>query len=458
MNKVVNWDLYNQNSQSDWFDSEWQFGVKDGFDIVIGNPPYIRQEKIKQWKAQFKQSYQVFTGTADIYTYFYEKGFNLLSENGHLCYITSNKWMRAKYGEKLRYFFKNDTGLKQIIDFEGKQIFENATVDTNILLCGKQKTDSFNYQKQLPNENNPLFTMSIADLSSNAYTLQPPEILALKKKIEICGTPLKDWNINIYRGILTGFNEAFIIDTAKRNELIAQDPKSAEIIRPILRGRDIKAYEHNWAGLWIIFIPWHFPLHKDKSITGVSEKAERAFQGQYPIIYNHLLQYKDKLSKRNKAETGIRYEWYAMQRCANTYLAEFEKEKIVWQRVTKKAMFCLVKPDIFIQDSMAFITTNENTNYLMAILNSKLIKLFVEMFVHKYGDAGYLLSNQYVEQLPIPQISKTAQQPFIELVDKILQAKQDGKDTTALETQIDKLVYQLYNLTNDEIKIIEGED
>ena len=434
MQKVVHWDLYNQNAVENWFDPEWQFGVKNGFDIVLGNPPYIRQESIREFKPHFKQNYQVFTGTADIYTYFYEKGFNLLSATGHLCYITSNKWMRAKYGEKLRYFFKNNTKLQQIIDFEGKQIFANATVDTNILLCSKTGDNKkFTYQKQLPDSKNSLFTMAISDLSDNAYTLQPPAILALKKKIEQIGTPLKEWDIKIYRGVLTGFNEAFIIDTAKKDELIAKDPKSAEIIKPILRGRDIKAYEHHWAGLWLINSHNNPPVNIDG----------------YPAIKAHLEQYYPQLKKRQ--DKGITP--YNLRNCA--YLAEFEKEKIVWQRVTKQPMFCLVKSDIFIQDSMAFITTNENTNYLMAILNSKLIKLFVEMFVHKYGNTGYLLSNQYVEQLPIPKISTTAQQPFIELVNQILTAKKNNETTALLEAKIDKMVYRLYKLTVDEIKIIE---
>ncbi len=433
------------------------FDKSDGFDIVIGNPPYIRQEKIKQWKERFKLAFQTFTGTADIYTYFYEKGFNLLSENGHLCYITSNKWMRAKYGEKLRYFFKNNTGLKQIIDFEGKQIFEHATVDTNILLCGKQKTDNFDYQKQLPNEKNPLFTMAVQDLSDNAYTLQPPEILALKKKIESCGTPLKDWDISINYGIKTGFNKAFIIDNDTKDALCKSDPNSAQIIKPILRGRDIKAYESNWAGLWIIFIPWHFPLHKDKSITGASEKAEKAFQGQYPIIYNHLLQYKDKLSKRNKAETGIRYEWYAMQRCANTYYEEFAKEKIVYPNMTKFLPFIYDK-EYFFTNQKCFIITGKNLKYLTSYLNSKLFKaVFKNNFPELQGGTREL-SKVFFRELCIPQIPKLDQQPFVKLADKIIQAKQHDKDTTTLETQIDKMVYQLYDLTADEIKIIENKD
>ncbi|SMN01105.1 putative type IIS restriction/modification enzyme [uncultured Candidatus Thioglobus sp.] len=450
--KVVDWDLYNQNSVSDWFDPEWMFGVKDGFDIVLGNPPYIRQEKIKQWKKQFEQSYQVFTGTADIYTYFYEKGFHLLNENGHLCYITSNKWMRAKYGEKLRYFFKETTHLKQIIDFEGEQIFENATVDTNILLCGKHAQapdESFHYQKQLPDEENPLFTMAIADLSSNAYTLQAPEILALKKKIETIGTPLKDWDINIYRGVLTGFNEAFIIDTAKRDELIAQDPKSAEIIKPILRGRDIKAYEHHWVGLWIIAT---FPVLKIDI-------------DYYPAIKNHLLDFgKDRLEQagkklpdgtKSRKKTGNK--WFETQDQIG-YHAEFEKEKIVYSEIVQKPQFYLDKDNHYIE-ATAFIMSGSSLKFLVALLHSQLITYTFKMFYAGggLGEKGYRYKKVFLEQLPIPQISATEQQPFIDLVDKILTAKKDDKDTTALEAQIDKMVYRLYNLSPAEIKIIEAE-
>lgn len=151
---------------------------------------------------------------------------------------------------------------------------------------------------------------------------------SIKRKIEAVGTPLRDWDIQIYRGVLTGCNEAFIISTEKRNEILAncqsddERKRTEELIRPILRGRDIKRYSYDWANLWLIWIPWHFPLHFDNSIQGASEKAEKAFTEQYPAVYNHLLQYKSKLSARNKAETGIRYEWYALQRWGANYWEE----------------------------------------------------------------------------------------------------------------------------------------
>ncbi len=438
--------------------TEWRFEFPNllddngdfiGFDIVIGNPPYIRQESIKEFKLQFQQAFSVFVGTADIYTYFYEKGVQLLNDNGHLCYITSNKWMRAKYGEKLRGFFKHQTQLKQIIDFEGQQVFENATVDTNILLCGKTANTQpdFAYQKKLPDENNPLFNMVIGDLSANAYTLQAPEILALKKKIEQIGTPLKDWDIRINYGIKTGFNEAFIINTAKRDELIAADPKSAEIIKPILRGRDIKAYQHHWAGLWVILAKY---------------QSNQYLEQEYPIIYNHLKQYKEKLKQRGQCRYGGKgnqgqHHWLELDNNpSDTYLAEFAKEKIVYSEIVKKPQFYFDVENYY-AEATSFIMTGESIKFLMAFLHSKLITYVFKLFYAGggLGETGYRYKKAFFEQLPIPQISKPAQQPFIALVNKILTAKQQAQDTRTLETQIDKMVYGLYSLTDDEIRIVE---
>ena len=426
------------------------FDSHNGFDIVIGNPPYIRQEKIKEFKQQFSQSFSVFTGTADIYTYFYEKGVQLLNNNGHLCYITSNKWMRAKYGEKLRCFFKHQSQLKQIIDFEGEQIFENATVDTSILLCGKTPNTqiNFEYQKQLPDDTNPLFNMAIEDLSTNAYTLQASEILALKKKIEHIGTPLKEWDISIYRGVLTGFNEAFIIDTSKRDELIAQDPKSTDIIKPILRGRDIQRYEHHRAEKWIIAT---FPVLKINI-------------DNYPAIKNHLISFgKDRLAQVGKKlpdgtisrkKTGNK--WFETQDQIG-YHAEFEKEKIVYNDIAKKLSFSLSESGEYLNNTVYFIADNNNLLFQLAILNSNLIDWYYKQISAQLGSGVVRMFSIYVKQLPIPKISKTEQQPFIDCVNEILTTKKSGKDTIALETKIDKMVYQLYNLTADEIKIIEGE-
>jgi hypothetical protein len=291
--------------------------------------------------------------------------------------------------------------------------------------------------------------------TSDAWTISGEIERKIKEKIERIGTPLKDWDIKINYGIKTGFNEAFIIDGKRKDELIAADPKSAEIIKPILRGRDIKRYKAEFADLWIIFIPWHFPLHKDPTISGASEKAEDAFKKEYPAIYNHLLQYKNQLSKRNKEETGIRYEWYALQRCANTYLEEFEKEKVVWAETDQNFNLVIVGKGIYLQKT-CFMILGKSIKFLNAVLNSNLIQYIIRKIAPNLGEKGMSLTKESVKLIPIPKISEEEQQPFIELVDKILQKKENNEDTTAEEQEIDNLVYRLYDLTEEEIEIIEG--
>ncbi len=447
------------------------FHENGGFDVVIGNPPYVRQELIRKMKPALKKRYMIYTGTSDLYTYFYEQGYNLLRQQATLSFITSNKWMRAKYGKKLRTMLKDKTTIIGIIDFAGHQVFE-ATVDTNVLLFKKNPSaKSHTIQTTIiqPDYESTMllatyiikvgFAMPQHALQHTSFVILDEKTLSIKQKVERIGTPLKDWDIKIYRGIITGFNKAFIIDTATKEKLCYENPKSAEVIKPLLRGRDIRRYRVEWADLWLIYIPWHFPLHQDNSIQGVSMKAEKAFEREYSTIYQYLLKYKKRLSARNKAETNIRYEWYALQRFGSNYYEEFEKEKIVWQRVTKEPMFCLAKKSMYISDSMAFFTVPEkNTNFLFGILNSKIIAFYVENMTHKYGNTGYLLSNQYVERLPIPKIPHTEQAPIITLVEKILTAKSADPhaDTSAWESEIDRLVYQLYGLTAEEIAIVEG--
>lgn len=461
--QVASFDPYDQNHFAEWFDPEWMFGMTNGFDIVIGNPPYIQLQKDggKLAKEYKKQGFQTFERTGDIYTLFYEKGIQLLKNYGILTYITSNKWMRAGYGKSTRAFFCQHNPLK-LIDL-GSGVFESATVDTNILLIQKTTQKPTHYHlKALDIAKEKNITSfdafahrwtTLTQLSEEAWAIASDIEQRIKQKIEQKGTPLKNWDINIYRGILTGYNEAFIIDGKKKDELIAQDPKSAEIIKPILRGRDIKRYKAEFADLWLIYIPWHFPLHKDENIKGASEKAEKEFEKQYPAIYEHLLSHKEKLSARNKAETGIRYEWYALQRWASDYYPEFEKEKIVWNRIASIKEFSLVEKGIFIQDSMHFIV-GKNLSFFIAILNSKLFSWLLNLIVGTAagGNAG---NADNVKNIPIPALSEEEQLPFVELVEAILAKKERNEDTTALEAEIDLLVYKLYDLSYEEVKVID---
>ena len=248
---------------------------------------------------------------------------------------------------------------------------------------------------------------SICDFnSSDSWVILSPIEQSIKRKIEAVGTPLKDWDIQINYGIKTGFNDAFIISTEKRNEILSncktedERTRTAELIRPILRGRDIKRYGYDWANLWLIYIPWHFPYQFDESIQGASKKAEDAFREQYPAVYSHMLQYKEPLSKRNKAETGIRYEWYAMQRWGAKYWEDFNKPKIVWNRIAAIKQFAYVEDEFFIQDSMHFII-GSNLQYLCSVLNSKIIQWLLSTIIGEAagGNAG---NADNIWNLPIP--------------------------------------------------------
>ena len=460
--QLAAWNPYDQNAVSPFFDPEWMFGVADGFDIVIGNPPYIQLQNNGGELAKLYENcnYSTFARTGDIYCLFYERGWQLLKKNGHLCYITSNKWMRAGYGEKTREFFANKTNPMLLIDFAGVKIFESATVDTNILLfaksnnqhetvcavTNKQNKDSVKNLSDFVQQQN-----SICDFnSSDSWVILSPIEQSIKRKIEAVGTPLKDWDIQINYGIKTGFNDAFIITTVKREEILAncqtedERKRTAELIRPILRGRDIKRYGYDWANLWLIYIPWHFPYQFDESIQGASEKAEKAFKEQYPTVYSHLLQYKEPLSKRNKAETGIRYEWYAMQRWGAKYWEDFSKQQIVWIELSDEPKFALAEEIMSV--NTVFFMTGEHILHLLGLLNSKLITWY---FKHCIGTTSGVGTNRWlkytIEQIPMAPVCQK-----LEDLSLLISKSYDQE----INQEIDLSVCRLYNLNDEETTYI----
>ena len=290
--------------------------------------------------------------------------------------------------------------------------------------------------------------------NSDSWVILSPIEQSIKRKIEAVGTPLKDWDINIYRGVLTGYNEAFIISTEKREEILAncqsedERERTAELIRPILRGRDIKRYGYNWANLWLIYIPWHFPYQFDESIKGASDKAEEAFKEQYPAVYNHMLQYKEPLSKRNKAETGIRYEWYAMQRWGAKYWEDFSKPKILWKRVGSILRFCYSDNDFLGLDSTCF-ATGINIEYVCCVLNSP-IGHYLLKDAPKTGTGDLLVSVQAIEPIQIPQVGSEMNLIFKRLLEELI----NGESLTN-EKEISRKIFKLYDLSLDEQSYIE---
>ena len=286
--------------------------------------------------------------------------------------------------------------------------------------------------------------------SSDSWVILSPIEQSIKKKIESVGTPLKDWDINIYRGVLTGCNEAFIIDSKKRDEILSncqtedERQRTAELIRPILRGRDIKRYGYDWANLWLIYIPWHFPYQFDESIQGASEKAERAFKEQYPAVYSHMLQYKEPLSKRNKAETGIRYEWYAMQRWGAKYWEDFNKPKIIFQEIVQSSQFLYDERTHYMCNDTGRIIVGKHLPFILGVLNSKIFFYAVKKFYGGgvLGEHGIRMKHTFFGNFPCL--------PYNRQIENISQQLSNQYDID-LANQLDDFIYSLYSLTKEEI-------
>lgn len=438
-----------------YFSEVWH--EKGGFDVVIGNPPYVQIQKFsgqQEQKAWQKQNYETFAKTGDIYCLFYEKGYRLLRKQGVLAFITSNKWMRAAYGEKLRRFFSQKTQPRTLIDFSSFQVFDSATVDTNVLIFTKEDR-SKPVRACLINRaftrSTPLdafaekHSIQLDDVSAESWVISEKAHYAVKKRIESVGVPLKDWDISINYGIKTGFNEAFIIDGKKKDELIAQDPKSAEIIKPFLNGRDLKRYKLTFKDTWLLFIPWHFPLHSDTQIKGASMPAEKAFQKDYPAVYEYLVGYKSQLSDRNKSETGKRYEWYALQRCAASYYEEFSRKKIVWGNLALSAQFSLAEEGFFI-NAPSNLISGEYLHYLLAVLNSEVGDYYVRSLGVTRSGGYFEYKPMFVEKLPVPQIGLNEKKSFGVCADYVLltTANEHHLQSAFFEQLIDGLVYELY--------------
>ncbi|MCH3782003.1 Eco57I restriction-modification methylase domain-containing protein [Campylobacter jejuni] len=459
---------------------EWRFefpeildddGNFKGFDLIIGNPPYIRQEEIKELKNTLSKNYKVYKGTADIYTYFYELGFNVLKENGILSFITSNKYTRAGYGEALREFLLKNTCILKYIDLNGIKVFDSATVDTSILSFEKIKIkeNTFKYLS-LNNELLKNYDFEISaikeflnisqnSLSKESFAFNDESTNALKTKIEKLGTPLKDWHgLNINYGIKTGLNEAFIITTEKKDEILAnckdedEKERTAKLIRKMLRGRDIKRYRYEWAGLWVI------NTHNGyKSKNG--EKVEAINIEHYPSLKKHFDEFYPQLEKRS--DKGLTP--YNLRNCA--YIEEFEKEKIVWNPVSGEYLFSYIKEHIFFNNSLFMMTLDVfSLKYILAFMNSNCYKWLITLKTNLIQTGSYAYgAKDKIERLPIPKINSKNQKlvdELINLVDEILKAKEQNKNasTQELENKINSLTYKLYNLTEDEIKIIENKE
>lgn len=458
---IANWNPYASNDYAKFFDPGIMFGL-DSLNMVITNPPYIRQEDIPNKAALREAGYKVFNATSDIYTYFYELAFWLLEPGGIAAFITSNKWMRSKYGTKLRDILGSSSKLHAIIDFGGYQVFESATVDTNIIIfennlpAADHMLPFVNVSKAFDGNNlSKYFYEHKGDIPQssfkiNGWTLADFQVLSLKNKIESIGKPLKDWDVNIYYGIKTGCNEAFIIDTPTKERLCAEDPKSARIIKPILRGRDISRYRYQWAGLWVIST---FPA-LDLNID------------DYPAIKAYLAGFGKKLEQSGKSgcRKKTNNKWFETQDTI-AYYREFEKEKIVYPNMTKYLPFMLDTKQFYTNQKCFILTRTTGSLFpLLGLLNSKLIYFYIKSTFPELLGGTRELNKDRFELLPVCSLIVDNHQ-LADLVSKIIVINEtvsdscsliENKDYQFILSQINQIVYQLYNLTPEEIALIES--
>ena len=418
---------------------------KQGFDIAIANPPYVHLRRLdsEQRRAYDNVGFITLARMGDIYQIFFERGCQLLRPGqGILAYITSNSWLKADYGKPLRrYFSENHTPLS-LLEL-GKDVFE-AIVDSSVLMLrsggaaqsfqavdmDRVESADFPPSQELWGQVNP-------DGDSPWSVLSRTEQSIIGKMREK-GIPLTEWDVAIHVGIITGLNEAFIIDEATKKSLVSQDPKSGEIIRPVLRGRDIQRFQAEWAGLYLIGT--HNGYGKVPAIR----------IDEYPAVKAHLDDYYDRLEKRqNKGRTP-----YNLRSCAHQ--GEFAKEKLLWIELAEEGRFAYDNSGAY-GEATTFMMVGNSLKYLCALLNSTLIRWSLQQIAPTSGMGTFRWKKVYVETIPIPKISAEEQEPFIRLVDEILAAKAANAtaNTEHLEWQLDRLVYNLYGLTEAEDTTIE---
>jgi len=511
---IASWDPYHADHSAPVFDAEWMFDldgknrhatstlrgnftllnethgqmeivpsvtVAIGFDIVIGNPPYVRQEELTSVKAlegtpgerplkeALQEDYFCYTGTADLYVYFYEKSFDLLAVGGVLCFISSNKYFRAAYGEKLRHFLAVNGEVRTLIDFGDAPVFtaiaypsiilvrklretrDKGTLNPTLkdintfqdLIPASARTRTLSWVPEPPIEEFPeiFFTRGFEipqrELKPGGWRLESAANLRLLEKVCRVGPALGEYvRGRIYRGIVTGLNDAFVIDGATRARLIAEDSRSNEIIKPWLRGRDVKRWKTTPKELWLCYIGWETKIN------------------QYPGIKHHLAGFQRKLMDRPEVKAG-RVPWYAMSRYASDYWQEFEKPKVVLPAIADDVEYA-VDRDGFYSNDKTSICVPEKPEFTCALLNSHVLWWVMRQTAATKQGGFYEFKPMYVSKLPIATGNIAVEEQITELAKKVIVRKEVDASAFVddLESEINGLVAHLYGLTEEEYRII----
>ena len=454
------------------FDFQEEFSevfVKGGFDVVIGNPPYVEQKKIKDIKHILEEKYDTYNSMADLYCYFYELAIKMLKTGGVMGYITSNSWLNVDYGINTRKLL-NNYYIIEIEDHNGEKIFSDAQVETNIIILKKIERKNTDVKIVLTKENKTFYFNQEEFIEEKGFLFLDNSLEKLRKKLDENGEPLKNWKIKMNRGIVTGLDKAFIIEKEKYDELTKKDRKNKELIVPLLRGKNIGRYECDFKDLYLVGT---FP-------------AKKINIDNYPSLKSYLETFLpgiQQTGKPNRKKTSNK--WFETQD-AIAYYEEFEKEKLIWAKMTKTSKFTYDTKGYYIPVT-GFVMVGEKLKYLLAMLNSKLIEFaFLNLYGGKTLGEGLDFRISFLEKLPILVPTQEQEEYLTNLADKMLESKEklsklnkllelavvdknyemqlelkekiEELNEEILDTDyaIDSYVYDMYGITEEERVLIEG--
>jgi adenine-specific DNA-methyltransferase len=459
--KMAAWDPFDQNSAAPFFDPEWMYALPTKFDLVIGNPPYVRQEAIKDQKPLLEKHYGgkdrfgnpqgCYSGTADLLIYFIQRGIDLLSPGGAFAYITSNKWYRAKYGANLRAWLNRNAELRRIVDFGDAEVFDAVAYPTIIVATRRTAPVQMpgvgdvlrvmNWPAELGKEDIPGFAKLVDEigfdmpqraLTVEGWQLEPQAQRGLLERIRAAGMPLGQYvGGSFFYGIKTGLNEAFVVDGPTKDRLIAEHSSSAEIIKPFLRGRDIKRWRVEPQDLWLIFTRQGIKIDDFPAIKRFLERFEEALTPK-PANWNEE---KDGAWKGRKAGS---YKWYEIQDNV-AYWNSFESPKIFVPEIQGSAQYALDYEGYYCVNKASFVV-HEDIEYIIGILNSAVSWWLTQRTFSSKQGGFYEFTQQYVSQIPIPKPDEISRGSIVNLVRTVVLRRDDPR----LEQLLNGFVYELF--------------
>lgn len=457
---VADWDPFDPQASSDFFDPHWMFGrsLVDGFDIVLGNPPYISVERFagNPIQAKWRETFTTYAARGDVYCFFYERGASLLREGGTLTYITSNKWMRAGYGEKLRAFLATKVNTESVLDFGMAQNFGAATTYTCITRLtagspdGKVMACYATDDRAAISDPGGYFAANAVPqkgVGADAWVVISSKRQRIKELVEAQGTPLEKWNVAISRGIITGFNAAFYLTAEQRDALTAADQDSAELIGKLLRGRDVERYKVNWNETYQLIIKFG---------------AHEYLKERYPAIFRHLQQFEQQLKARGQCKSDRerkindsgkpfpgQHHWLELDNNpGDSYLNLFQQPKIIYQDIAQSLPFYFDDSEHFYFNNTLWMLSGdtEQLPYLSAFLNSSIFRCCFRDNFPEYSGNAYRLFSIFVEKIPVKKIAPEHSAFFEKIVPLIQFSKRIGEEVAAafLEDLADACVMECY--------------